>query len=124
MFTVIITIITTTTTTTIGEVVSTEVDGKTYFVEEVNDEKRPFRCLLDVGIKATTTGSKVFAVMKGAADAGLDIPHSERRFPGYDRDTKEFDAEAHKARIMGEHVGDYMREMEEDDEEGGHYYYI
>lgn len=101
-----------------GEVVSTEVDGKTYFVEEVNDEKRPFRCLLDVGIKATTTGSKVFAVMKGAADSGLDIPHSERRFPGYDRDTKEFDAEAHKARIMGEHVGDYMREMEEDDEEG------
>jgi large subunit ribosomal protein L5e len=101
-----------------GEVVSTEYDGKTYYVEEVDSEKRPFRCLLDVGIKATTTGSKVFAVMKGAADAGLDIPHSERRFPGYDRDTGEYDAETHKARIMGEHVGDYMREMEEDDEEG------
>lgn len=25
--------------------------------------------------------------------------------------------QAHKARIMGEHVADYMREMEEDDEE-------
>jgi large subunit ribosomal protein L5e len=100
-----------------GEVVSTEVNGRTYFVEEVDDEKRPFRALLDVGIKNTTTGAKVFGAMKGASDGGLDIPHSNKRFPGYSRDTKQFDAEVHKARIMGEHVADYMREMEEDDEE-------
>lgn len=55
--------------------------------------------------------------MKGASDGGLDIPHSEKRFPGYTRDTKDFDAEVHKSRIMGEHVADYMRELEEDDEE-------
>lgn len=55
--------------------------------------------------------------MKGASDGGLDIPHSEKRFPGYTRDTKQFDAEVHKGHIMGEHVADYMREMEEDDEE-------
>eukprot|EP01032_Pedospumella_encystans_P020457 gene20457-23236_t len=100
-----------------GEVVSTEVNGRTYFVEEVDDEKRPFRALLDVGIKNTTTGAKVFGAMKGASDGGLDIPHSNKRFPGYSRDTKTFDAEMHKGRIMGEHVADYMREMEEDDEE-------
>lgn len=100
-----------------GEVVSTEVNGRTYFVEEVDDEKRPFRALLDVGIKNTTTGAKVFGAMKGASDGGLDIPHSNKRFPGYSRDTKQFDAEMHKGRIMGEHVADYMREMEEDDEE-------
>lgn len=100
-----------------GEVVSTEVNGRTYFVESVNEEKRPFRCLLDVGIKNTTTGAKVFAAMKGASDGGLDIPHSEKRFPGYDRDAKSYDAETHKGHIMGEHVADYMREMEEDDEE-------
>lgn len=100
-----------------GEVVSTEVNGRTYFVEEVDEEKRPFRCLLDVGIKNTTTGAKVFSAMKGASDGGLDIPHSERRFPGYTRDTKQFDAEVHKGHIMGEHLADYMREMEEDDEE-------
>ena len=47
-----------------GEIVKTEVGKKTYFVEEVDEEKRPFRCLLDVGIKATTTGSKVFAALK------------------------------------------------------------
>jgi len=100
-----------------GEVVSTEVNGRTYFVEEVDEEKRPFRALLDVGIKNTTTGAKVFGALKGASDGGLDIPHSERRFPGYNRDTKQFDAAVHKGRIMGEHIADYMREMEEDDEE-------
>jgi large subunit ribosomal protein L5e len=100
-----------------GEVVSTEVNGRTYFVGEVDDEKRPFRALLDVGIKNTTTGAKVFGAMKGASDGGLDIPHSNKRFPGYNRDTKSFDAATHKARIMGEHIADYMREMEEDDEE-------
>jgi large subunit ribosomal protein L5e len=100
-----------------GDVISTEVNGRTYFVEEVDEEKRPFRALLDVGIKNTTTGAKVFGAMKGASDGGLDIPHSNKRFPGYTRDTKQFDAEVHKARIMGEHVADYMREMEEDDEE-------
>lgn len=100
-----------------GDVVSTEVNGRTYFVEDVDDEKRPFRALLDVGIKNTTTGAKVFAAMKGASDGGLDIPHSNKRFPGYNRDTKSFDADTHKARIMGEHIADYMREMEEDDEE-------
>jgi len=100
-----------------GAVVSTEVNGRTYFVEEVDEEKRPFRALLDVGIKNTTTGAKVFGAMKGASDGGLDIPHSERRFPGYSRDTKQFDAAIHKGRIMGEHLADYMREMEEDDEE-------
>jgi large subunit ribosomal protein L5e len=100
-----------------GDVVSTVVNGRTYFVEEVNEEKRPFRALLDVGIRNTTTGARVFGAMKGASDGGLDIPHSNKRFPGYVRDTKQFDADTHKARIMGEHVADYMREMEEDDEE-------
>jgi len=100
-----------------GTVIKTESDGRTFFVDEVDEEKRPFRCLLDVGIKNTTTGAKVFAAMKGASDGGLDIPHSEKRFPGYSRDTKTFDAEVHKSRIMGEHIADYMREMEEDDED-------
>lgn len=100
-----------------GEVVSTEVNGRTYYVEEVDEEKRPFRALLDVGIKNTTTGAKVFGAMKGASDGGLDIPHSHKRFPGYSRDTKTFDAAVHKARIMGEHISDYMAEMLEDDEE-------
>ena len=102
-----------------GDVVSCkgENDNKTYYVEELDEEKRPFRALLDVGIRSTTTGSRVFAAMKGASDGGLDIPHNHKRFPGYSKETKQFDADMHKGRIMGEHVADYMREMEEDDEE-------
>jgi len=100
-----------------GEVVSTVVEGRTFFVSEVDEDKRPFRALLDVGIKNTTTGARIFGALKGASDGGLDIPHSNKRFPGYSRETKTFDAATHKARIMGEHVADYMREMEEDDEE-------
>ena len=103
-----------------GDVVSTtnEENGKTYYVSELDESgKKPFRALLDIGIKNTTTGARIFAALKGAADGGLDIPHSNKRFPGYSRDTKTFDAEVHKGHILGEHVADYMREMEEDDEE-------
>jgi large subunit ribosomal protein L5e len=100
-----------------GEVVSTEDNGRTFYVDELDEEKKPFRCLLDVGIKNTTTGARVFAVLKGAADGGLDIPHNHKRFPGYNRDTDTFEAEVHRDRIFGEHVAEYMREMEEDDEE-------
>merc|ERR1711935_1163824 len=99
-----------------AEVVKTEhSDGKTYFVEEVDDDKRPFRALLDVGCKATTTGCRIFGALKGAADGGVDIPPSEKRFPGYDRDAKEYDAEMHKERIFGGHVGEYMEYLEEED---------
>ncbi|GMI45520.1 hypothetical protein TrCOL_g4835 [Triparma columacea] len=98
-----------------GEVVSTEYDGKTFYVSEVDDDKYPFRALLDVGTKATTTGSRIFGALKGAADGGLDIPHSEKRFPGYERETKEYDAEMHKERILGGHVGEYMEYLEEED---------
>jgi len=98
-----------------GEVVKTEYDGKTYYVDEVDDDKKPFRALLDVGCKATTTGCRIFGALKGAADGGLDIPHSEKRFPGYDRDAKEYDAEMHKERIFGGHVAEYMEYLEEED---------
>merc|ERR1719209_473832 len=33
--------------------------------------------------------------MKGAVDGGLDIPHSEKRFPGYDAESKELNADVH-----------------------------
>merc|ERR1712070_803657 len=98
-----------------GEVVSTEYDKKTYYVEEVDDDKRPFRALLDVGCKPTTPGRRLFGALKGAADGGLDIPHSEKRFPGYDRDAKEYDADMHRERIFGGHVGEYMEYLEEED---------
>lgn len=53
----------------------TEATGEEYNVEAVGGGPRPFRCFLDVGLTRTTTGNRVFAVMKGAIDGGLDIPH-------------------------------------------------
>lgn len=100
-----------------GEIVKTESNGRTYFVDEVADEKRPFRCYLDCGLRSTTTGNRVFGALKGAADAGLDIPHSEKRFPGYSRDDKSYDAEVHRDRIFAVHVSEHMKELEEDDPE-------
>ena len=55
--------------------------------------------------------------MKGAVDGGLDIPHSEKRFPGYDNEANELNADVHRKHIFGIHVADYMRHLQEDDEE-------
>jgi len=98
-----------------GEIQKTVVGKKTYFVNEVEEDRRPFRAYLDVGCRATTTGCRIFGALKGASDGGLDIPHNEKRFPGYDRDSKQYDADMHKERIFGGHVGEYMEYLEEED---------
>merc|ERR1711992_310267 len=48
-------------------------------------------------------------------DGGLDIPHSNKRFPGYDKEAKEYDADMHRERIFGGHVGEYMEYLEDED---------
>ncbi|KAI3638723.1 hypothetical protein MIR68_003221 [Amoeboaphelidium protococcarum] len=94
-----------------------EPNGEYQEVEPLEDDVRPFKCYLDVGLKRTTTGAKVFGAMKGASDGGLYIPHSEKRFPGYDPSSKELDSEVLREYIYGGHIANYMRELEEDDEE-------
>lgn len=76
-----------------------------------------YRCYLDVGLQRTTTGARIFGAMKGAVDGGLNIPHSVKRFPGYDGEGKSLNAEVHRAHIFGQHVSDYMRQLEEEDPE-------
>uniref|UniRef100_A0A915PU28 Large ribosomal subunit protein uL18 n=1 Tax=Setaria digitata TaxID=48799 RepID=A0A915PU28_9BILA len=92
-----------------------EVNGEDYNVEK-EGERAPFRAVLDVGLARTVTGAKIFAVMKGVADGGIDVPHSETRFFGYNSETK-YNAEAHRDRILGKHVADYMALLKEQDEE-------
>lgn len=60
-----------------------DVNGEYFNVDDECDEKRPFKALLDVGIQRTTTGARVFGVMKGACDGGVNVPHSTKRYPGY-----------------------------------------
>ena len=55
--------------------------------------------------------------MKGASDGGLFVPHSEKRFPGYDQESKELDAELLRKYIFGGHVAEYMETLQDDDEE-------
>lgn len=94
-----------------------EATGAEYYVEKDGDNAAPFHCVLDVGLARTSTGAKIFAAMKGVADGGIDVPHSETRFFGYDSEAKKYDAEAHRKRIFGLHVADYMRTLKDDDED-------
>jgi large subunit ribosomal protein L5e len=96
-----------------------EIDGEDFNVEVDAEGKAPFKALLDVGLKRTTTGARVFGAMKGACDGGLDIPHNDRRFPGTKKNGDDFeaDAEVHKKYIFGGHVSEYMTSLEEEDEE-------
>jgi len=98
-----------------------------------NTERRPFKALLDVGLARTTTGARLFGALKGACDGGLNVPHSEKRFPGFTRARVEiitnkrgkttdaektaskFDAKVHRNRIMGNHVTTYMNSMKKED---------
>jgi len=94
-----------------------EINGDEYNVESEDGQPGAFRCYLDVGLARTTTGARVFGCLKGAVDGGLDIPHSTRRFPGYDAEAGEFKAEVHRDHIFGKHVADYMAALKEDDDE-------
>ncbi|XP_018426413.1 PREDICTED: 60S ribosomal protein L5 [Nanorana parkeri] len=94
-----------------------EVTGDEYNVESIDGQPGAFTCYLDAGLTRTTTGNKVFGALKGAVDGGLSIPHSTKRFPGYDCESKEFNAEVHRKHILGQNVADYMRLLIEEDEE-------
>ncbi|XP_044774238.1 60S ribosomal protein L5-like [Neomonachus schauinslandi] len=94
-----------------------EVTGDEYNVESIDGQPGAFTCYLDAGLARTTTGNKVFGALKGAVDGGLSIPHSTKRFPGYDSENKEFNAEVHRKHIMGQNVADHMRYLTEEDED-------
>uniref|UniRef100_A0A5B7BHZ2 Large ribosomal subunit protein uL18 C-terminal eukaryotes domain-containing protein n=1 Tax=Davidia involucrata TaxID=16924 RepID=A0A5B7BHZ2_DAVIN len=93
-----------------------EATGEDFSVEPA-ESRRPFRALLDVGLLRTTTGNRVFGALKGALDGGLDIPHSEKRFAGFSKESKQLDAEVHRKYIHGGHVAAYMRTLMEDEPE-------
>lgn len=58
--------------------------------------------VLDIGLKPSVKGSKVFAALKGAVDAGLDVPHGDSVIPSEDR-------------ISGEHIAEYSKLLNEED---------
>lgn len=98
-----------------------EADGEYKITEaaegEDGEERRPFKCFLDVGLHRTSTGARVFGALKGASDGGLYVPHNEKRFPGYDPESKELDSDTLRKYIFGGHVAEYMETLADDDEE-------
>ncbi|TWU70597.1 60S ribosomal protein L5 [Metarhizium rileyi] len=97
-----------------------EADGEftlTEAAETEDGERRPFKVFLDVGLARTSTGARVFGAMKGASDGGILVPHSEKRFPGYDMESEELDSEVLQKYIFGGHVAEYMETLADDDEE-------
>jgi len=97
-----------------------ELDGEEYHVEEEDTDVRPFKCILDVGIRRTQQGARMWGALKGAADGGLHVPHSAKNFPGFKPAEEkgadpEYDAEEHKSRIFGGHVKEYMESLQEED---------
>jgi len=58
--------------------------------------------VLDIGLRPAIRGSKVFAALKGAVDAGLKVPHGESVLPD-------------ESRIRGEHIREYAESLDEEE---------
>ncbi|MDP8002650.1 MAG: 50S ribosomal protein L18 [Caldisphaera sp.] len=48
-------------------------------------QKRVEEAILDIGLQSPIKGSRIFASLKGALDAGVNIPHSDEILPSDDK---------------------------------------
>lgn len=60
--------------------------------------------ILDIGLNSPTKGARVFAVLNGFLDAGVDVPHSEEKL-------------LDKGRIEGQHIVKYAEILASNPEE-------
>ena len=60
--------------------------------------------VLDIGLKSTTKGARIFAALKGAVDGGLKVPHNDVILPADER-------------IRGEHVAAYAESLSDEEAE-------
>jgi large subunit ribosomal protein L18 len=58
----------------------------------------------DIGLHSPTKGARIFAVLKGVVDAGVDVPHSEEKVPD-------------EKRMDGDHVAKYAKSLTSDPED-------
>jgi large subunit ribosomal protein L18 len=54
------------------------------------------KAIFDIGLYQSIKGSKLYAALKGAVDAGLDVPHDDKNMPSEDR-------------IKGKHIQDHKK---------------
>jgi large subunit ribosomal protein L18 len=60
------------------------------------------KAVMDIGTQKSSTGSRIYAALKGAVDGGLGIPHGDEAFPPADR-------------VSGKHIADYAAKMKAED---------
>lgn len=60
--------------------------------------------ILDLGLHSPSKGSRVFAALKGALDAEVDVPHTEEKMPDENR-------------IEGKHIAQYAESLASNHEE-------
>ncbi len=86
--------------------------------EYINDDRKPFKAILDVGLTRTTTGNRMFGALKGLSDGGVYIKHNARRFPGFkvilpeekgEKISETFDPEVHRKKIFGVFIDEHMK---------------
>ncbi|MCL2134221.1 MAG: 50S ribosomal protein L18 [Candidatus Bathyarchaeota archaeon] len=53
--------------------------------------------ILDIGLSSPTNGARIFAMLSGVVDAGVDVPHSEEKIV--------------KERIKGEQIAKYAKKL-------------
>lgn len=59
--------------------------------------------VLDIGLSYPSKGSRIFAALKGALDAGLKIPYDKEKLP-------------EKGRITGQHIAEYAKQLKSNSE--------
>lgn len=94
---------------------NTEV-GEYTVTEDKDEEHKAYKVFLDIGLARASKGANVFIAMKGASDAGLQIPHSESKFYGYTKE-KGLDANELRDRIFMKKNVEYMASLKENDDE-------
>jgi len=61
------------------------------------------KAVLDIGLQLPSRGARVFAVLKGILDAGVEVPHEKEMLPD-------------EKRVEGQHIVDYAKKLSSDQE--------
>ena len=65
-------------------------------------EKKVKKVILDIGLQRSVKGSRIYAVVKGVIDAGIEVPHNPDILPSDDR-------------LQGKHIMDYAKSCKKED---------
>lgn len=78
-----------------------------YLLGRRAEEENIERAILDTGLQESTAGNRIYAVVKGAKDWGLQVPVGNSVIPSEER-------------VQGKHIEKYASEMDES-EKGKHF---